>query len=59
MVAGCAVRVLYGLLGLGALRHGEAAALRWRHVVSGLEPLGRLIIANSNDDEDTKTGVER
>src|SRR6267142_6774584 len=24
MVAGCAVRVLYGLLGLGALRHGEA-----------------------------------
>jgi hypothetical protein len=38
--------MLYGLLGLGALRHGEAAALRWRHVVSGLEPLGRLVICS-------------
>jgi integrase len=52
-------RILYALLGLGALRHGEAAALRWRHVVSGLEPLGRLIIANSNGAPTTKTGAER
>lgn len=52
-------RVLYALGSLGCLRHGEAAALRWRHVVAGLKPLGRLVVANSNAVETTKTGVER
>lgn len=52
-------RVLYALAGLAALRHGQSAAFRWRHVVSGLEPLGRIIIANSNAAETTKTGGER
>lgn len=52
-------RVLYALGSFGCLRHGEAAALRWRHVVSGLKPLGRLVIANSNATLTTKTGVER
>jgi integrase len=52
-------RVLYGLSGLGALRHGEAAGLRWRQVVTGLEPLGRLIVLTSYDQGDTKTGAER
>lgn len=51
--------VLYALGSYGCLRHGEAAALRWRHVVSGLQPLGRLVIANSNAALTTKTGVER
>lgn len=51
-------RVLYGLLGMGCLRHGEAAALRWRHVLP-MKPLGKLLIANSNALARTKTGVER
>jgi len=51
-------RVFYALLGLGMLRHGEAAGLRWRHVVK-MEPLSRLIIATSYDTGDTKTSVER
>lgn len=51
-------QVLYGLLGLGCLRHGEAAALRWRHVLPG-KPLGKLHVANSNALARTKTGVER
>jgi len=52
-------RVLYGLAGLGALRHGEAAGLRWRQVVTGLKPLGRLVVLTSYDQGDTKTGAER
>ena len=52
-------RVLYGLSGLGALHHGEAAGLRWRQVVTGLEPLGRLVVLTSYDQGDTKTGAER
>lgn len=51
-------RVLYALASLGCLRHGEAAALRWRHVVQAA-PLGRLVVANSNEAHTTKTGVER
>jgi len=51
-------RVLYGLLGLGCLRHGEAAALRWRHIVP-VKPLSRLAISNSNESATTKSGVER
>jgi integrase len=52
-------RVLYGLCGLGALRHGEAAGLRWRHIVTGVEPLGRIVVLTSYDQGDTKTGNER
>lgn len=52
-------RVLYGLASLGCLRHGEAAGLRWRHYVSGLQPLGRIIVSTSYDYGTTKTGAER
>lgn len=52
-------RVLYCLAGLGALRHGEAAGLRWGNVVTGLDPLGRLVVLTSYDRGDTKTGAER
>ena len=51
--------VLYTLLALGALRHGEAAALRWRHYDPGTEPLGRLVVANSNRRRRTKAGRTR
>jgi len=42
-------RVLYALKSLAALRHGEAAALRWRHYDPSLEPLGRLVVAVAYD----------
>lgn len=48
-------RVLYGLEGIGALRHGEAAGLRWRHLDSSLEPLAALIVATSYNKGRTKT----
>ena len=51
-------RVLYGLMGLGCMRPGEAAALRWRHMVPD-KPLAHVLIANSNASETTKTGTER
>ncbi len=47
--------MLYGLEGIGALRHGEAAGLRWKHYDPTLEPLGRLLIATSYDKGRTKT----
>jgi integrase len=46
-------RVLYGLKALAALRHGEAAGLRWRQYDLSLEPLGALNL------EHTKSGVPR
>ncbi len=52
-------RVLYGLLGLGMLRHGEAAGLRWRHLELDARPLGRILVATSYDKGRTKTGAER
>jgi len=52
-------RILYGLAGLAGLRHGEAAGLRWHEVVSGVEPLGRIVVLTSYDRGDTKTGAER
>lgn len=51
-------RVWNALLGLGMLRTGEAAGLRWRSVQPAA-PLGRLVIATSYDDGTTKTEVER
>lgn len=50
--------VTYALLGLADLRHGELAALRWRHVVER-EPLDGLLIANSNARRRTKKGKTR
>src|ERR1043166_4967349 len=48
-------QVLYALEGLGALRHGEAAGLRWRHYLADQQPLGRLIVATSYNKGRTKT----
>lgn len=48
-------QMLYALEGIGGLRHGEAAGLRWRHYDPGQEPLGRLVIATSYDRGRTKT----
>jgi integrase len=47
-------RVLFALEGLGALRHGEAAGLRWRHLDDSMKPLGRILVATSYDST-TKT----
>jgi integrase len=41
-------RVQYALKAIAGLRHGEVAALRWRHVDRDVEPLGRLAIAWSH-----------
>jgi len=47
-------RVFYALQGIGGMRHGEAAGLRWRHWEATLQPLGRLTVAHSYDKQ-TKT----
>lgn len=52
-------RLVYALGALAGLRHGELAALRWRHYDPAREPLGQLVIANSNDRDRTKTGAVR
>ncbi len=52
-------RVMYGLEGIGGLRHGEAAGLRWRHIDTTTKPLGQLQIATSYDQGHTKTWVTR
>ncbi len=52
-------QVLYALEGLAALRHGEAAGLRWRHYDPTLSPLGGLTIATSYDKGRTKTKRSR
>jgi integrase len=54
-------RVLWSLKALAGLRHGEAAALRWRHYDVAMEPLGRLTIAMSFDShllEEKRTKTE-
>lgn len=50
-------RVWYALLGIGMLRTGEAAGLRWSRILPA-EPLGRLVVDASYDGE-TKTETER
>lgn len=50
-------RVWYALLGIGIMRTGEAAGLRWEKVQQA-EPLGRLVIDRSYDGP-TKSGDER
>ncbi len=52
-------QVLYALEVIGALRHGEAAGLRFRHYDASLKPLGRLVIATSYDKGRTKTNRTR
>jgi integrase len=52
-------RVLYGLLGVAGLRHGEAAGLKWMHYDDERLPLGRLMIRRSYDRCKTKTGTRR
>jgi integrase len=52
-------RVLYALEGIGALRHGEVAGLRWRHYDPDAKPLGRLAIVTSYNRGRTKTGRTR
>lgn len=47
--------VLYALEGLAALRHGEAAGLRWRHIDTAREGLGAIRVATSYDSGRTKT----
>jgi integrase len=52
-------RVLYGLMGVAALRHGEAAGLKWSHYDDARSPLGRLMIRRSYDNPQTKTATRR
>ncbi len=52
-------RVLNALKGLAALRHGEAAGIRWMHYLTNTEPLGKLVVARSYEKERTKTQVSR
>jgi integrase len=50
-------RVLHAIKALAGLRHGEAAGLRWRHLIDA-KPLTRLMVAHSYDGR-TKTEVTR
>jgi integrase len=40
---------------IAALRHGEAAGLRWKHYDPNTPSLGRLVVATSYDKGHTKT----
>jgi integrase len=52
-------RVVYAVLFLTGLRHGEMAGLRWRAYDAAMAPLGKLIVTTSYDTGRTKTEVER
>jgi integrase len=58
-------QVLYAILGLGGLRFGEAAALRWSDWDQHRDPLGSLAVTKSWSTNEktlfqaTKTGVPR
>ncbi len=57
-------RAFYALLFLGALRFGEAAALRWNAYDGTARPLGRLLVDTSYStkkraEKETKTEVPR
>ena len=51
-------RMQNALKGLAALRHGEAAGLRWSDYDTTCSPLGKLVIARSYE-KSTKTQVTR
>jgi len=40
-------RVAYALKAIAGMRHGEVAALCWRHYDDSLQPLGRLLVAQA------------
>ena len=40
-------RVVYALMGIADLRHGEMAGLRWRNYDPDMKPLGKLVVAHS------------
>lgn len=57
-------RVQYALKALAGMRHGEVAALRWRHIDTTAQPLGRMTIAVAYDshaceEKRTKTSTTR
>ena len=52
-------RVIYALLGVGGLRTGEAAGLRWGRWDPDVRPLGRIEVVTSYDTGRTKTGKPR
>gem|GEM_PF-2660028 len=52
-------RVLNALKGLAALRHGEAAGVRWFDYDPSCAPLGKLLVTRSYDQERTKTQISR
>jgi integrase len=52
-------RVFYALEGIGGLRLGEVAGLRFRHHDAGLSPLGGILVATSYDTGRTKTKQPR
>jgi integrase len=52
-------RVLWALHGVGMLRAGEVAGLRWERLDLGAEPLGRIAVVTSYDHDKTKTETER
>ena len=51
-------RIQYAMKALAGLRHGEVAGVRWRSRVK-MEPLHRLSIARTYQDQRTKTKVTR
>jgi integrase len=52
-------RIFYALEGIGGLRLGEAAGLRFRHHDAGLSPLGGILVATSYNTGRTKTKQPR
>ena len=46
-------------MGVAALRHGEAAGLKWMHYDVARRPLGRLMIRRSCGKPQTKTATRR
>jgi integrase len=52
-------RVFYALEGIGGLRLGEVAGLRFRHHDAGLSPLGGILVATSYNTGRTKTKQPR
>jgi len=48
-------RMVYALMGLAGLRHGEMAGLHWRNYDDTREPLGKLVVARSYDHATTKS----
>lgn len=52
-------RVLHAIMFLTGSRRSEITALRWRHYDAEVEPLGRLVVANSGKRKGTKTGKTR